>query len=88
MRTVTHRLSSAWEAIKVRVGSDGRLFQVCPGTGKQQTLQDYFDRPPVNGRDERGGAMALICAVEIAMWQEGRGTPNATGETIQPRHDP
>lgn len=59
----------AWEAIKVRVGSDGTLFDVCTGTGKQKTLQDYLDRTAILGKDERGGAMALLAAVEIAALQ-------------------
>jgi len=34
------------------------------GTGKQKTLRDYFDRPAINGRDDRGGAMGLLFATE------------------------
>lgn len=55
----------AWRAILERTGPDGKLVNVCAGTGKQKTLQDYLNRPAINGRDERGGAMGLIFAVEL-----------------------
>jgi hypothetical protein len=55
----------AWTAIKLRVGLDGeRVEGVCTSTGAQKTLEDYLKRPAIFGRDERGGAMALIFAVE------------------------
>jgi unsaturated rhamnogalacturonyl hydrolase len=54
----------AWQAIKERTSPDGNLVNVCTGTGKQKTLQDYFDRSAINGRDDRGGAMGLLFAVE------------------------
>ncbi|MFV0445163.1 MAG: glycoside hydrolase family 88 protein [Planctomycetaceae bacterium] len=55
----------SWRAISLRVYDDGVLIDVCTGTGKQKSLQDYLDREAILGRDERGGAMALIAAVEI-----------------------
>jgi unsaturated rhamnogalacturonyl hydrolase len=55
----------AWKAIKERTSPDGKLAGVCTGTGKQKTLQDYFDRPAINGRDDRGGAMGMMFAVEL-----------------------
>jgi rhamnogalacturonyl hydrolase YesR len=62
----------AWEALKVRIGPDGVLFDVCTGTGKQQTLRDYLDREAILGQDERGGAMALMVSVEMADWMAGK----------------
>jgi rhamnogalacturonyl hydrolase YesR len=62
----------AWEALKVRIGSDGALFDVCTGTGKQQSLRDYLDREAILGQDERGGAMALMVSVEMADWMAGQ----------------
>lgn len=56
----------AWEAVKPRIGSDGGLIDVCTGTGKQESLRAYFDRKAILGRDDRGGAMALLFAVETA----------------------
>ena len=55
----------AWRAIKERTSPTGELVNVCTGTGKMKTLQDYFDRPAINGRDDRGGAMGLLFATEL-----------------------
>lgn len=55
----------AWRAIRERTSPDGKLVNVCTGTGKQKTLQDYFDRPAINGRDDRGGAMGMMFATEL-----------------------
>jgi rhamnogalacturonyl hydrolase YesR len=55
----------AWQAIKERTSPDGKLVNVCTGTGKQKSLQDYFDRVAINGRDDRGGAMGMMFAVEL-----------------------
>ena len=55
----------AWEAAKLRVGQDGKLVDVCTGTGKMKSLREYYDRPAILGRDDRGGAMALLFAVEM-----------------------
>lgn len=54
----------AWEALKRRIAADGTLVDVCTGTGKQKSLRDYYDRPAILGRDDRGGAMALLVATE------------------------
>lgn len=56
----------AFEAVLLRVAENGRLVDVCASTGKQKTLQDYYNRPALLGRDDRGGAMALLFAVEMA----------------------
>ena len=50
--------------VKARAASDGRLVDVCTGTGKQRSLQEYLDRPAILGKDARGGAMALLFATE------------------------
>lgn len=56
----------AWPAISARIGDDGSLTGVCEGTGKQPNLQAYFDRKAINGFDDRGGAMSLLVAIELA----------------------
>lgn len=56
----------AWESIKCRIGPDGRLVDVCTGTGKQKSRQAYYDRTAILGRDDRGGAMALMVSTELA----------------------
>jgi len=66
--TATYRpaVERAWDAIRVRVPPNGRLVDVCTGTGKQKTLRDYYQRPAILGPDARGGAMALLAATELA----------------------
>lgn len=65
-------VDKAWTAIKSRIGPDGNLVDVCTGTGKQKSLRDYFDRTAILGRDDRGGAMALLVSTEIAFWERER----------------
>ena len=60
----------AWHAIRTRVASDGRLVDVCTGTGKQKNLRAYYDRKAILGKDDRGGAMALLAATEMLRWEE------------------
>jgi rhamnogalacturonyl hydrolase YesR len=59
-------VTRAWEATLLRIPENGRLVDVCTGTGKQRTLKDYLNRPALLQRDDRGGAMALLLAVELA----------------------
>ncbi len=59
----------AWDAIRARVAADGGLVDVCTGTGKQKDLRAYLDRTAILGPDGRGGAMALLVAVEMAEWK-------------------
>ena len=65
----------AWEAIRLRVAVDGGLVDVCTGTGKQKNLRDYYDRPAILGRDDRGGAMALLVATERQLYELLRESP-------------
>ena len=65
-------IDRAWEALKARIAPSGDLVDVCTGTGKQKSLRDYFDRTAILGRDDRGGAMALMISTEIAYWQRER----------------
>ncbi len=58
-------VEAAWRAVKERTGADGKLVNVCAGTGKQKTLKAYLERPAINGRDARGGAMGLMFATEL-----------------------
>lgn len=55
---------AAWKAIEQRTSPAGLLVNVCTGTGKQKTLEDYFNRTAIQGRDDRGGAMGLMFSVE------------------------
>lgn len=64
-------IDRAWRAIQERTSADGKLVNVCTGTGKQKTLKDYFERPAINGRDDRGGAMGLLFATELMAAAKG-----------------
>lgn len=56
----------AWESIKCRIGPDGKLVDVCTGTGKQKNRRAYYDRTAILGKDDRGGAMAMMVSTELA----------------------
>ncbi len=62
----------AWRAVQARVKSDATLVDVCRSTGRQDSLRAYFDREAILGRDDRGGAMALLVATERAHWLRER----------------
>ncbi|MCB1204867.1 MAG: glycoside hydrolase family 88 protein [Verrucomicrobiae bacterium] len=60
------RLDSAWAAVKMHVATDGRNFvNVCTGTGKQATLEDYYRREAILGPDGRGAAMVMMLASKM-----------------------
>lgn len=65
----------AWRAVLTRVKSDATLVDVCRSTGRQDSLRAYFDREAILGRDDRGGAMALLVATERAFWLRERQAP-------------
>ena len=54
----------AWRALSAHIVEDGGLVDVCSGTGAGPTARYYFDRPAIEGADDRGGAMALVAAME------------------------
>ena len=58
-------LDRGWLAVAARVNSDGSLRDVCSGTGAGPTKEYYLNRPAINGADDRGGAMALLAAIEV-----------------------
>ncbi len=58
----------AWNAVQARIKSDATLVDVCRSTGRQDSLRAYFDREAILGRDDRGGAMALLISTERAYW--------------------
>jgi unsaturated rhamnogalacturonyl hydrolase len=59
-------MNRGWQAVAARVNADGTVKDVCSGTGAGPTKEYYLNRPVVNGADDRGGAMALLAAIEIA----------------------
>jgi unsaturated rhamnogalacturonyl hydrolase len=64
-RTFAPTVDRAWRALAAHVTEDGGLVDVCSGTGAGPTARYYFDRPAVEGPDDRGGAMALVAAMEM-----------------------
>ena len=55
----------AWAGISKRIGPMGELEHVCVGTGPLANIDAYVGRRCTDGVDDRGGAMALWCAVEV-----------------------
>jgi unsaturated rhamnogalacturonyl hydrolase len=55
----------AWTAVKRRTSLKGELVDVCESTGKQSSVEAYFNREAIFSRDPRGGAMALMLATEL-----------------------
>jgi rhamnogalacturonyl hydrolase YesR len=58
-------IEKGWRAVVGRVNEDGTVRDVCSGTGAGPTKEYYLNRPVVNGADDRGGAMALLAAIEV-----------------------
>jgi rhamnogalacturonyl hydrolase YesR len=58
-------IDRGWRAVVARVNDDGTVRDVCAGTGAGPTKDYYLNRPVVNGADDRGGAMALVAAIEV-----------------------
>ena len=63
-------INKGWAAVAARVNPDGSVKDVCSGTGAQPTKEYYLNRPAINGADDRGGAMALLAAIEVAMLRQ------------------
>lgn len=55
----------AWRALAAHISEDGAVIDVCSSTGAGPTRRYYVDRPAITGPDDRGGAMALLAAVEM-----------------------
>lgn len=60
-----------WAGASSRIGDDGSIEHVCGGTGPQPDIEAYVNRPYSDGLDDRGGAMALWFAVEMARLEAG-----------------
>lgn len=68
------RLTAAWQTIKTMISLDGSTFvNVCPGTGKQTSLEDYYQRTPIIGPDKRAGALAMLLTQEMMVLQATGG---------------
>jgi hypothetical protein len=67
-KTYQPRIDQAWAALTARISPTGELSGVCESTGKQKSLEDYLHRKAINGRDARGGGMALLLATELCCY--------------------
>lgn len=65
-------IDRGWKAVTARVMDDGTVRDVCSGTGAGPAKEYYLNRPVVNGADDRGGAMALLAAIEVETLHRGR----------------
>jgi len=73
-RVYSEPAAKGWAAIRQRIGTNGLdLTDVCTGTGKQKDLEAYFHRTAILGKDDRGGAMALMLATEAAFREQETG---------------
>ena len=64
-QTFTPTVERAWLALAAHVADDGTVIDVCTGTGVGPTKRYYLDRAAIIGADDRGGAMALLAAMEM-----------------------
>ena len=55
----------AWRGLLAHVTQDGAIVDICTSTGSQATRRQYLDRAAISGFDDRGGAMALLAALEM-----------------------
>jgi hypothetical protein len=79
--TYQPRIDQAWSAITSRITRTGELRGVCESTGKQKSLEDYLHRRAINGRDARGGGMALLLATELCCSTSAAARPSGGGKT-------
>jgi unsaturated rhamnogalacturonyl hydrolase len=70
--TYANAIERGWQAVAARVHDDGTVRDVCTGTGAAPTKEHYLTRPVVNGADDRGGAIALLAAVEMESYRRMR----------------
>ncbi|MDP7612506.1 MAG: glycoside hydrolase family 88 protein [Dehalococcoidia bacterium] len=60
-------LDRAFRGIYERIDESGGLKNVCVGTGVQNSIGDYLNRPAVSGFDHRGGSFALWFIAEYIL---------------------
>jgi rhamnogalacturonyl hydrolase YesR len=65
-------IARAWRALAAHLTEDGDIVDICTGTGAGPTRRYYLDRAAITGADDRGGAMALMAAMEMYELERGR----------------
>ena len=71
--TYLPELKRSWNAASESIADNGGLVDVCTGTGPQFSVREYLDRPAISGLDDRGGAMAMWFALEMAKLESATG---------------
>ena len=75
-RTYRPVIERAWRALAAHITEDGGIVDICTSTGSGPTLRFYLDRTAISGFDDRGGAMALLAAVEMITFRnQGQAIP-------------
>ena len=64
-------LHMAWQGVSERIDDEGNVVDSCTGTGVQENVRGYLDRPAIFGYDDRGGSMAIWFAVEMERLSRG-----------------
>ena len=64
-------IDRGWKAVLARINEDGTVRDVCSSTAAGPSKEYYLNRPAVNGADDRGGAMALLAAIEVETLRRG-----------------
>jgi rhamnogalacturonyl hydrolase YesR len=59
----------AWRALATRITEDGGIVDISTSTGSGPALRFYLDRAAISGFDDRGGAMGLLAATEMATFR-------------------
>jgi rhamnogalacturonyl hydrolase YesR len=58
-------IARSWRALAAHITESGEIVDICTSTGSGPTRRYYFDRAAITGADDRGGAMALMAAMEM-----------------------
>ncbi len=64
-RSYASAVQRAWRGLAAHVRDDGTVIDVCASTGGGTSRKYYLDRQAITGPDDRGGAMALLAAMEM-----------------------
>ncbi|MEZ6092424.1 MAG: glycoside hydrolase family 88 protein [Pirellulaceae bacterium] len=72
----TKSSDAAWRYVSSRIGLSGEVGGACEGTGRQPTVEAYRKRKAIHGQDDRGGAMALLFALQRD-WSQRDTAPSA-----------
>ena len=65
-------LNNAFDGIASRIDKTGKIKKVCVGTGVQNSLKEYLNRPAISGFDHRGGSLLLWFLTEFILLQDSQ----------------